>query len=291
MAGKNSQIFNFKKGITEIKGKGKKNIVKVLLDKEIVADEKEARALIMAGKVKADGRVIEKPGSVIGEEANLEIAAKRLYVSRGGLKLEGAFDDFNIDAIGKKAVDVGSSTGGFTDFLLKRGASKVICVDVGYGQLSWEIRKSPDVIVLERTNIRNLDTGTLPYKSDITVVDLSFISIRKVFDKIVNLTEEGGNILLLVKPQFELARNEVEDMGIIKSKRLHVKVLTEVTEHIKKFPVRIKGFTYSKIKGAKGNIEFWIFLNKIDKGNKYVKDYDKIIRDVVDGAHFYFSKS
>jgi 23S rRNA (cytidine1920-2'-O)/16S rRNA (cytidine1409-2'-O)-methyltransferase len=245
----------------------------------------------MSGRVKAGGKVIEKPGSLVEEGANLEVATKKIYVSRGGLKLEGAFDDFNIDAREKKAVDVGSSTGGFTDFLLKNGAKKVICIDVGYGQLSWEIRKSPDVIVLERTNIRNLDTGTLPYKSDITVVDLSFISIKKVLSKILDLTGDGGNILLLVKPQFEVERNEVENMGIIKSKRLHVKVLSEITGYIKNLPVRIEGFTYSKIKGAKGNIEFWIFLIKNDKGNKYIKDYDKIIRDIVEEAHFYFSQS
>ncbi len=291
MAGKNSQIFTFKKGIINIKKSGKKKIIEILLKKNIVSTEKEARALLMAGKVRVDGMVIEKPGTLIEPGESLEITTRNLYVSRGGLKLEGAFEDFGINAEKKKAVDVGSSTGGFTDFLLKNGAEKVVCIDVGYGQLSWELRKSPRVIVLEKTNIRNFDTEKLPYKSDITVVDLSFISIKTIFNKVMDLTKNNSKILLLLKPQFELKKDEVENRGIIKNKELHFKALMGVTEYIKKFPVEIKNFTYSKIKGAKGNIEFWIFLIKIDKESKSVQNYDKIIRDVIDRAHFYYNQS
>jgi len=237
----------------------------------------------------AEGRIIKNPGTMVEDDSSVEIRKRSLYVSRGGIKLEGAFRDFGINAEGKNAVDVGASTGGFTDFLLKNGARKVVCIDVGYGQLSWELRKSPAVIIFERTNIRNLDIEEIPYKSDITVVDVSFISIRSIFKKIMNLTGVGGNILLLVKPQFELKKDEVENRGIIKNKEMHYKALIEVTDYIKEFPVEIKDFSFSKIKGAKGNIEFWIFLIKLDKGTEYKLNYDKIIRDVVSRAHFYYN--
>lgn len=168
---------------------------------------------------------------------------------------------------------------------------KIIDIDVGYGQLSWEIRNSPRVVVFERTNIRYLDIGKLPFIADFTVVDVSFISIKKIFSKILELTAKNGEILLLVKPQFELKKDEVESKGIIRNRKLHYKVLLEVTEFIKKFPVEIKSFTFSKIKGAKGNIEFWIFLIKSFKEAKSILNYDKIIKDVVDRAHFYFNQS
>jgi len=289
MAGQDSKLYNFKKGIKNIKKNDKKEIIKILLDKKLVLSEKKARALIMAGKVKVNGSIIEKPGTLVEKDSAVEIIPEDLYVSRGGIKLEGAFKDFGLDAKGKKAVDIGSSTGGFTDFLLKSGAEKVTCIDVGYGQLSWKLRKSPDVIVYERTNIRNLNIEKLPYRSDITVVDVSFISIKNIFKKILDLTIPGGEILLLVKPQFELKREEVENKGVIKDKNLHFKALKEVTEYIKKLPVKVKNFSFSKIKGTKGNIEFWIFLVKLHKETKYIPNYDKIIRCVVGEAHFYYN--
>ncbi len=246
----------------------------------------------MAGKVRVDGQAVEKPGTLINTDSTIEIIPKNIYVSRGGFKLEGAFKDFGLSVAGKKAADIGSSTGGFTDFLLKNGADKVIDIDVGYGQLSWELRKSLRTIVFERTNLRNLDIEKLPYKSDITVVDVSFISIKKIFNKILDLTKWKGKILILIKPQFELRKNEVERKGIIRNKNLHHKVLKEITGFIEKFPVEIKGFTFSKIKGLKGNIEFWVFLIKSHKKEaESIQKYDKIIKDVIDEAHFYYNQS
>jgi 23S rRNA (cytidine1920-2'-O)/16S rRNA (cytidine1409-2'-O)-methyltransferase len=291
VAGKNCQFFAGKKGITDIKKINRKKIIEILLEKNIVSGEKEALALIMAGKVRAEGKTVEKPGAVIDPDSEIEITPGKIYVSRGGLKLEGAFKDFNLSAEGKKAADIGSSTGGFTDFLLKNGAASVIDIDVGYGQLSWELRKSPRTIIFERTNLRNLDTEKLPYKADITVVDVSFISIKNIFNKILEITDAGGKILILVKPQFELKKNEVENKGIIKDRKLHYRVLDEITGFIKNFPAEIKGFNFSKIKGAKGNIEFWIFLIKSHKEAESIKKYDKIIRDVIDKAHFYYNQS
>ena len=256
----------------------------------MVPAEKEANALIMAGKVKVDGKVVEKPGTLIDTDSRVDIVPRKKYVSRGGLKLEGAFKDFKLSAADKKVTDIGASTGGFTDFLLKEGAEKVIDIDVGYGQLSWELRKSPRTIIFERTNLRNFDVKKLPYRAEITVVDVSFISIKKIFNKILELTEPGGEILILIKPQFELKKNEVENKGIIKDKELHYKVLKETTEFIMKYPVEIKGITFSKIKGQKGNIEFWIFLINSYKEAESISKYDKIIRDVVDEAHFYYNQ-
>lgn len=256
----------------------------------MASTEKDAQALILEGRVKVEERIIDKPGILIDSSSGIEIISENSYVSRGGLKLEGVFGELGLSAAGKKAIDIGSSTGGFTDFLLKNGVEKVIDIDVGYGLLSWKIRSSPRVVVFERTNIRYLDISKLPFTSNLTVVDVSFISIRKIFSKILELTDVNGEILLLVKPQFELKKDEVESKGIIKSKKLHHKVLMEMVEFIIKFPVEIKSFTFSKIKGSKGNIEFWIFLIKSLKEAKSILNYDKIIEDVVDRAHFYFNQ-
>ena len=244
----------------------------------------------MEGRVKVGGSVIEKPGTLVSQDSEIEIIPKNPYVSRGGLKIEGAFKDLGISITGKKAVDIGSSTGGFTDFLLKNGADKIIDIDVGYGKLSWKLRNSPRVTVLERTNIRHLDLKRIPFISNFAVVDVSFISIKMIFNKILEITDKNGEILLLVKPQFELKKNEVESKGIIRDKKLHCKVLSDITEFIIKHPVKIIDFTFSKIKGAKGNIEFWIFLRKCFKKAKYIINYDKIIRDIVGRAHKYFNQ-
>ena len=295
MAGKYSQFFTRKKGLKDIKkdikNVKKKKIINLLLERNLVSTEKNALALILEGKVKVEGMTVQKPGITAASNSVIEIILEKPYVSRGGLKLEGVFKELGLSAEGKKAIDIGSSTGGFTDFLLKNGVEKIIDIDVGYGQLSWQIRNSPRVTVLERTNIRNLDINRLPFTSNITVVDVSFISIKKIFNKILELTDIGGEILLLVKPQFELAREEVENKGIIRNKNLHQKVLKEIGEFVVKFPVKIKNFTFSKIKGSRGNIEFWIFLIKSSKGAETVSNYDKIIKDVVDRAHLYFNQS
>ena len=274
-----------------MKNAKKKKIITLLLERNLISTEKKALALILEGKVKVEGIIVQKPGTAIDPDSRIEITAEKPYVSRGGLKLEGVFKELELSAAGKRAIDIGSSTGGFTDFLLKNGAEKIIDIDVGYGQLAWQIRNSPLVTVLERTNIRNLDISKLPFTSNITVVDVSFISIKKIFNKILELTDTNGEILLLVKPQFELAKEEVESKGIIRNKNLHQKVLKEIAEFVVKFPIEIKNFTFSKIKGSRGNIEFWIFLIKSFKEAETVSNYDKIIKDVVDSAHQNFNQS
>jgi len=280
-------LKDIKKDIKNVK---KKKIITLLLERNLVSTEKNALALILEGKVKVEGMTVQKPGTAIDPNSAIDITSEKPYVSRGGLKLEGVFKELGLSAAGKRAIDIGSSTGGFTDFLLQNGVEKIIDIDVGYGQLSWQIRNSPLVTVLERTNIRNLDISKLPFTSNITVVDVSFISIKKIFNKILELTDTNGEILLLVKPQFELAKEEVESKGIIRNKDLHQKVLGEIAEFVIKFPIKIKNFTFSKIKGFRGNIEFWVFLIKSFKEAETVSNYDKIIKDVVDSAHQYFNQ-
>lgn len=212
--------------------------------------------------------------------------AREPYVSRGGLKLESAFDDFNLSAAGLQAVDAGASTGGFTDFLLQQGAKKVVAVDVGYGQLSWKLRQSEKVMVLERTNIRYLDARQLPFLADLTVADLSFISLKTVLQKLLEITRKGGTLLLLFKPQFELKKEKVQAKGVIRDQSLHLEALQDFFDFLSRFALKIANLSFSKIRGTKGNIEYWIYIikNPTDNHGKY----DKMISNVVARSHHYF---
>ena len=268
----------------------------VLVERNLTSTLKEAKAIILAGKVLVDGKKVDKAGTRVAASASVEIIEDMPYVSRGGVKLEKVFLDFGLNARGKKAIDVGSSTGGFTDFLLQSGADKVLAIDVGYGQLAWNLRQSPKVIVMERTNIRNISTQKIPFLSDLTVVDVSFISIKTIFKNLLDITAGGGEILILIKPQFELAREDVQKGGVIRSKELHQKTIQEVIEAVSNYGVEIKNITFSKLQGAKGNIEFWLYVKKKIKKNKITEinnkktepNYDKIITDIVEEAHKYF---
>jgi 23S rRNA (cytidine1920-2'-O)/16S rRNA (cytidine1409-2'-O)-methyltransferase len=247
------------------------------------------QALVLEGRVLYDGEPVGKPGTTVSPDGNIEVIPDKNYVSRGGLKLESAFTDFNLSAKGLNCIDVGSSTGGFTDFLLKNGANKVVAIDVGYGQLSWELRCSPRVLVLERTNIRNLAPERLPFTAEFTVADLSFISLRTVLERLMMITVEKGMILLLFKPQFELKKEKVQEKGIIKDKQLHIESLNGFTVFINRLNLSIEGLTFSKIKGTKGNIEYWFLLTNKAKENNF--KYDKMVKDVVEKSHCYFRQN
>ncbi len=244
----------------------------------------------MEGRVLINGILAEKQGEMVPLDSKPVIIEKMPYVSRGGLKIEGAFNDLDLDVSGKLAADIGSSTGGFTDFLIQKGVARVMSIDVGYGLLDWKLRNSDNVDVLEKTNIRYLDMKKIPYRTDITVIDVSFISIKKTMEKIMELTVPGGEILLLLKPQFELDKKDIKNKGVIKNPDLHNKALSEMIDYLKKLPVSILSVEFSKIKGAKGNIEFWIYIKNIKTLTKSDLNYDKIIQDAVNAAHLFFTK-
>lgn len=230
-----------------------------LVERGAFPTRERARAAILAGEVKVDGVVVTKPGQPVGEGAALEVAQQERYVSRGGHKLEGALDAFGIDVRGLRAVDVGASTGGFTDCLLKRGAASVVAVDVGYGQLAWELRTDPRVTVHERTNVRTADARALGAPFDLVVCDVSFISLRTVLPQLIQLAGERGHILALVKPQFEVGKGRVGKKGVVRDPGLHLEVLEGVVESVRSAGWVVRGLTFSPLKGPEGNIEFWVW--------------------------------
>jgi 23S rRNA (cytidine1920-2'-O)/16S rRNA (cytidine1409-2'-O)-methyltransferase len=267
-----------------------------LIKQSLASGLKDAEALILSGSVRVNERTVDKPGQIIKNNAKITVQKSMPYVSRGGLKIEGAFRDFKLSAAGKKIIDIGASTGGFTDFLLQNKASAVTAIDVGYGILAWNLRNNPAVTVMERTNVRNLDYKMLPYIADFVVVDVSFISIIKIFEKIYQFTKDGGQILLLVKPQFEAERSDVGEKGIIKDTDIHEKVLKSVLGFVLSFECSLKGITFSKIRGAKGNVEYWAYVkkikNKISVTSADIKNscdnYDKIINNTIKEARNFF---
>ena len=267
-----------------------------LIKQKLASGQKDAEALILSGNVRVNERTVDKPGQIIKADAKITVQKSMPYVSRGGLKIEGAFRDFKISAAGKKIIDVGASTGGFTDFLLQAGASAVTAIDVGYGILAWKLRNNPAVTVMERTNVRNLKQERIPYIADIVVADVSFISIKKIFEKIYQFTKDSGKILLLVKPQFEAERSDVGEKGIIKDTDIHKKVLKSVLGFVLDFECVLEGLAFSRIRGAKGNVEYWIYIkkikNKIAKTSPDIKNscdnYDKIVDDTVKEAENFF---
>jgi 23S rRNA (cytidine1920-2'-O)/16S rRNA (cytidine1409-2'-O)-methyltransferase len=203
---------------------------------------------------------IEKPASLVDENGHITIVQDDAYVSRGGLKLEKALQEFSIDPNGKQAIDIGASTGGFTDCLLRNGAKQVVAIDVGYGQLAWTLREDPRVTVLERTNIRHVKPEDIPYLADLITIDVSFISLQKILSSVVALLAPGGEIVALVKPQFEAGRERVGKKGVVKDPVVHKDVLNEIWNVFEKNGMRVKGISFSPIKGPEGNLEFLLYV-------------------------------
>lgn len=269
----------------------KKRLDIILFERGLVRSIQKAKALILEGKVKVYDKKIEKAGTLIDVNSNIKISKKEhQYVSRGGKKLETALEEFKIDIKGKKILDVGVSTGGFTDCLLKKGAENVIAVDVGYGQIALKLRKNPKVIVMERTNIRYLDLKDLPFLVDMVTIDLSFISVKKVMENILRLSNDNAEYLVLIKPQFEVGKGLVGKGGIVKDKNLHKNVILDIVNFFKNLELTIEGITFSPIKGAGGNIEFWIYAMKgLTKKEiietSFLKNIDDKMESVVINAH------
>ena len=230
----------------------------VLLTEQGYADTRsKAQAIIMSGLVYVDGQKADKPGVSYDENVSLEVrGAACPYVSRGGLKLEKALRDFNVDPTGFVCSDSGASTGGFTDCLLQKGAKKVFAIDVGYGQLDWKIRSDPRVVVMERTNIRYVTAEQLGEPLDLSVIDVSFISLRIVLPTIKTLLRENGQVLCLIKPQFEAGKEKVGKKGVIREPEIHKEVLDDFVALAAELNFTILGLTFSPVKGPEGNIEF-----------------------------------
>ena len=220
----------------------------------------------MAGQVYVDGQKADKPGTSYEETVEIEVRGDTCpYVSRGGLKLQKALRDFGVDPTGFVCSDSGASTGGFTDCLLQQGASKVFAIDVGYGQLDWKIRSDPRVVVMERTNIRYVTPEQLGEALDLSVIDVSFISLKIVLPTIKTLLKPTGQVLCLIKPQFEAGREKVGKKGVVRDPETHKEVLDMFVALAKELDMRILGLTFSPVKGPEGNIEFLGHLTLADQ--------------------------
>ena len=230
----------------------------LLVERGLVESPRKAQSLIMAGKVLVDDAVVDKPGKRFPEGTHVVIREGLPYVSRGGIKLEHALDRFRVDLAGRIVADVGASTGGFTDCVLQRGASRVYAIDVGYGQFAWRLRQDPRVTVLERTNIRYLQG--LPELVDLTTVDVAFISLELVLPRVVSLVHGEGEILALVKPQFEARREQVLKGGVVKDPAVHRSVLEKVTAWAVAHALQVRGLIPSPLRGPAGNVEFFLYL-------------------------------
>ena len=242
----------------------KVRIDQLLVDRGLVESRSKAQALIMAGLVVAGDKRVDKPGTTVPEEIPVELKGQtHPWVSRGGLKLVEALDRFALDPTGKVAVDVGASTGGFTDVLLTRGAAKVFAVDVGHGQLAWKLRNDPRVVVLERTNARHLTPDTIPDPVDYVVCDASFIGLETVLPAALALAAPGAVVVALIKPQFEVGKGRVGKGGVVREPELHTEVCDRISSWLAGLPGwRVMGLCESPITGPEGNKEFLIVGRK-----------------------------
>ena len=236
----------------------KSRIDSLMVERGLVESRAKAQALIMAGEVMVDGKLVTKSGALVAEGAVISIAEPPPFVGRGGIKLDYALDQFHLDVSGRVAADIGASTGGFTDCLLKRGASRVYAIDVGYGQLDYRLRQDKRVVVMERINARY--PITLPEKVDLATIDVSFISVEKVIPPVSQALKGDGHLVVLIKPQFEARREEVGKGGVIKQPSVHVLVLGRFIKWAISKSFRLGGLVASPVLGASGNREFFMLL-------------------------------
>lgn len=256
----------------------KKRADVVLFEKGLVDSREKGKRVIMEGVVYIGTERIDKPGQKIDEEADIIIKKNPIkYVSRGGLKLEKSIEEFKLEIKDKICMDIGASTGGFTDCMLKNGAKKVYAVDVGYGQLDWKLRNDPRVIVMERTNIRNVEKDQIGEDMDFISIDVSFISLKLVLPVAKMLLSKDGEISALIKPQFEAGREKVGKKGVIKDKAVHIEVVENIVDFCKGLELGISGLSFSPITGATGNIEFLIYLNNKNEDTIDIDNIEEII--------------
>lgn len=255
-----------------------------LVNRGLVESREKGRALIMAGAVYVDGQRAFKAGDRIKEGMNIEIRGSKLkYVSRGGLKLEKSIEVFPICLEGKVCADIGASTGGFTDCMLQNGAVKVYAIDVGYGQLAWKLRSDERVVNMERTNVRYLDFDLIEDDVEFVSIDVSFISLKLVLPVAFELLSEGGELVALIKPQFEAGREDVGKKGVVRDAAVHRSVIENITSFAHEAGFSVKGLDFSPIKGPEGNIEYLMYLSK--DGHNSTCITREIINDVVSKSH------
>ncbi len=239
----------------------KKRLDLILVEKNLAPSREKARAFILEGLVYVNGQKEDKAGSTFDDAAKIEVRDNGLkYVSRGGLKLEKAMETWPIDLSDAVSIDIGASTGGFTDCMLQNGAKKVYAVDVGYGQLAWSLRNDPRVVNLEKTNARNLSEKEVPERVDFISIDVSFISLDKILGPAKERLKKSGAIVALIKPQFEAGRSQVGKNGVVREKETHLSVLERVVRFANALPMKVEGVTFSPVKGPKGNIEYLMYL-------------------------------
>ena len=253
----------------------------LLTERGLLDSRQKAQATIMSGIVFVDGRRVDKSGTMVPNDSKVEIRGATLqYVSRGGLKLEKAMQTFPLALQGKVCADIGASTGGFTDCMLQNGARTVYAVDVGYGQLDWKLRNDERVVCMERTNARFLTHKEIPEELDFASVDVSFISLKLIFPALYGLLREGGEIVCLIKPQFEAGRDKVWKKGVVRDPTVHLEVLENFLIHAKENHFAVRGITYSPIRGPEGNIEYLGFLRKDSEPDTPVD-----LRAIVEASH------
>ena len=259
----------------------KQRLDQLVFERGFTESRERAKTTIMSGIVYVNGQKVDKPGAPVAPDANIEVRGNALpYVSRGGFKLEKALKVFPIDPTDKICIDCGASTGGFTDVLLKNGASKVYAVDVGYGQLAWSLRTDERVVNMERTNVRYITEEQIPEQLDMAVMDVSFISIKLVIPAVGKLLKDGADYVCLIKPQFEAGKDEVGKKGVVRDKNVHLAVINSFIEFVETSEFTMMGLDYSPIKGPEGNIEYLAWLKK--------GTYDVVLpnpEDVVNASH------
>ncbi|MHB8881591.1 MAG: TlyA family RNA methyltransferase [Thermodesulfovibrionales bacterium] len=241
----------------------KERIDKLLVDRGLVKSRERAKALIMEGKVVVPGSMALKAGTMVDREADITLKDQDIpFVGRGGLKLDAALEHFHLDVAGKVVLDVGCSTGGFTDCVLQRKALRVYAVDVGYGQFDWSLRNDPRVVLMEKTNFRYLDRQAIPEGIDLAVADVSFISLLKVLPKIAEFLHDSGEVLALVKPQFEVGKGMVDKGGIVRLESARLAAVESVRAGAGQLGFLAKGVFTSPVRGQKGNVEYFIYLGR-----------------------------
>ena len=248
----------------------KKRLDVLLTERKLAENRTKAQAIIMSGIVYVDGQKADKPGVSYEETVDIEVrGAACPYVSRGGLKLEKALRDFGVKPEGYVCSDSGASTGGFTDCLLQQGAKKVFAIDVGYGQLDWKIRSDPRVVVMEKTNIRYVTPEQLGEPLDLSVVDVSFISLKIVLPAIRALLKPTGQVLCLIKPQFEAGREQVGKKGVVRDSSVHLEVIERILAYAVSIGFEVLNLEFSPIKGPEGNIEYLVHLQNHEEGTTW----------------------